>query len=408
MRSWLASRCHDALKGGCPLCKAPATPAEVLPLWPADASDFHQYVAAHHTDVRDPEQPVLEAACDLVTAMQSYAMAAHGLRAAPMGRVQLRVTEALRRNAVCDTKAAEAMQRVLDALHDMVTHVEGVSLTLAKAYTQTQQHAVRNREAEDALREARRALDDEARAVRKDRHAVRQRQKHAARDAAAVEERAEALAAREAALEREHDAAQTRMQDAVASAKAASVEAVRRAALREEAAEKREAEAAARIQQAEEQAADATAALTAIRARNQHMADQMRELQAAVRRAQEKYRAARAQQQSQQSQTEATYRKRLAELEARTSDAEELSSSPARTVKRMRAGGSSSPAPVPPVSGTWGDDDDDDFPMPGGVLAAAPRAPAHAARAPAAAPLRESSTLAWNGPLVLGPRRRPR
>ena len=400
MRSWLASRCHDALKGGCPLCKAPATPTDVLPLWPADASDFHQYVAAHHNDVRDPEQPVLEAACDLVTAMQSYAMAAHGLRAAPMGRVQLRVTEALRRNAVCDAKAAEAMQHALDALHDMVSHVEGVSLTLAKAYTQTQQHAVRNRAAEDALRDARRTLDEEARAVRKDRHAVRQRQKHAAREAAAVEARAEALAAREAALEREHAAALARMQDAVASAKAASVEAVRRAALREEAAEKREAEAAARVQQAEEQAADATSALSAIRARNQHMADQMRELQAAVRRAQEKYRTIRAQQ-SQQSQTEAAYRKRLAELEARTSDTESVPSSPARAAKRTRTDPVSSPVPAPPPSGAWGDDDDD-FPMPGGVLAAAPRAP------PPSAPLRESSTLTWNGPLVLGPRRRPR
>ena len=130
------------------------------------------------------------------------------------------------------------------------------------------------------------------------------------------------------------------------------------------------------------------------------MADQMRELQAAVRRAQEKYRTIRAQQ-SQQSQTEAAYRKRLAELEARTSDTESVPSSPARAAKRTRTDPVSSPVPAPPPSGAWGDDDDD-FPMPGGVLAAAPRAP------PPSAPLRESSTLTWNGPLVLGPRRRPR
>ncbi|WFD04001.1 hypothetical protein MOBT1_002698 [Malassezia obtusa] len=382
----------------------PASSQDILPLWPADAADINQYVAMHRTGLEDPEQPVLDAACDLVSSMQSYAMAAHGLRAAPLGRVQHRISESLRQGAIKDKESEKAFRRALDALHAMVTHVEGISWTLAKAYTTTQQKAVALRDEEQKIRQTRRELAEEAHSVRKERHAARQKQKQTARAAEALDQRAAALAEREREVETERANALARMQESIAASKNASVAAVRRATLREEAADQREVEAAQRIRQAEEQAADASSALESIRQRNQRMADQMRELQAAVRRAQEKYRAVRAQS-SQHTHAEATYRKRIAELEARSSENDERGSSPTLLAKRPRSSPQSDTT-LPHTPGADCDLDDDEFPMPGGILANGPQSPGKKA-ARVSRPLQESHTFAWNGPLVLGPRRRP-
>lgn len=401
MGDWIRSRAHGTLQGGCPLCKKPAGTDEILALWPADAADFHQYVGAHHMGSVDGEQPVLDAACDLVAAMQTYAMAAHGLRAAPLGRVQHRVSEALRLGAIRDEDAALALQNGMDALHDMVRHVEGISHTLARAYTQTQQKAVALREEEVALRRAKEQLKDENNKIAAERHALRQKKKRAFQAAQALDERASALDARESALEASQAQAQTRMQEAIASAKSASVDAVRRAALREEAAEAKEAEAAARIRAAEEQASDAVQMLEAIRSRDQRMADQMRDLQKAVKRAQEKYRALREQNQRQDSErsaAEASYKRRIAQLEAR-SDAPDQSSSP--PLVRRRSSSPSSDVALTPVTKKQAlleDLDDEAFPMPGGTL---PTAPARKPLAP------KNTPLPWSGSVVLGPRRRP-
>lgn len=115
VRDWLSTRAITAQRG-CPLCKAPAHSDQVLLLWPNDASDFAQYVAAHTADASVSsssadlaQRDVLLAATDFVQALQSYAMAAHGFRALPMKRAIHKAQEAVRRGAVREEHAAEQL-----------------------------------------------------------------------------------------------------------------------------------------------------------------------------------------------------------------------------------------------------------------------------------------------------------
>ena len=91
VRDWLENRSHGAVANGCPLCKAVAPRERVLELWPADASDFNQYVAAHHRGAlaaAGRADPMLAACCEFLYAVQGYVMAAHGIRAKPMRSAQ--------------------------------------------------------------------------------------------------------------------------------------------------------------------------------------------------------------------------------------------------------------------------------------------------------------------------------
>lgn len=110
VNDWLASRSHGALPAGCPLCKATASSSSILPLWPTDADDFHQYVAVHSQSSDDPSYQLLLSARDLVFAMQSYAMAAHGLRSSAMARAASAAQVAVQRGAIQDGRAAESLQ----------------------------------------------------------------------------------------------------------------------------------------------------------------------------------------------------------------------------------------------------------------------------------------------------------
>ena len=116
VHDWLNSRSHGALPAGCPLCKATASPSSILPLWPGDADDFHQYVAVH-SQSNDESHQLLMSVRDLVFAIQSYAMAAHGLRSAAMARAASTVQVALQRGAIRDAHAASSLQDALAALH---------------------------------------------------------------------------------------------------------------------------------------------------------------------------------------------------------------------------------------------------------------------------------------------------
>ncbi|WFD00316.1 hypothetical protein MYAM1_003064 [Malassezia yamatoensis] len=396
---------------------AEARPAALsCALWPGDVHDFNQYVAVHRSDPNDPRLPVLDAACELVSAVQSYAMAAHGLRAAPMQRVQYAISDCIRRGAINDAVAAEAFQTSLDALQKVVAHVENISGILAKAYTHTQQTAVQLKSDKREMDQQRQQLERERHSVQQDRLAVRHKQKKVQKATEVVELRAKQLAEQERARAEEHAATVSRMQESMVASKFASADAVRRAALREQTAEQREKQAEQRVQRAEEQAAYAMSALESIRTRNHTLADQMRELQNAVRRAQEKSRAYRAECE-QQSQTQQSYRKRIAQLEARSevkTDSE--NSPPASLLKRQRSSPRSelsevlSPSAKTKYFSDLNDDDDHDFPMPGGILHAAskkihakPRPP----RLHTSESFSETEPLPWKGTVVLGPRRRP-
>ncbi|WFD44184.1 hypothetical protein MPSI1_002850 [Malassezia psittaci] len=416
VRDWLQTRSHDAIAKGCPMCKSAASPDSIIALWPSDVHDFNQYVAVHRSDPKDPGLPVLDAACELVSAVQSYAMAAHGLRAAPMQRVQYAISDCIRRGAINDAAAADAFQTSLSALHKLVAHVENISLILAKAYTHTQQTTVQLQSEKRNLDQQRQQLERERHSMQQDRLALRHKQKKVQKATEVIELRAKHFAEQERARAEEHAATVSKMQESMVASKFASADAVRRAALREQAAEQRENKAEERVRRAEEQAADAMSALETIRNRNHTLADQMRELQDAVRRAQEKSRAYRAECQ-QQSQTQQSYRKRIAQLEARSEiKSDQENSPPASLVKRQRSSPRSelSDAPSPSAKTKYfsdlNDDDDSDFPMPGGILHPTskkchvnPRAP----RSHSSQSLSETVPLPWKGTVVLGPRRRP-
>ncbi|WFD32513.1 hypothetical protein MSPP1_003561 [Malassezia sp. CBS 17886] len=234
VRDWLESRAHG-------------TVAAILPLWPDDANDFNQYVAAHRAGATagDPQADMLRAACSFVFSMQGYVMAAHGLRSLPA------------RRAHADMAAQKRTGEAEQAWEARVERVE------------RDEHAA-----------AERAKDAEHL-----RRTWRQKHKELAHARDALAEKRAALRAREKTLAREHDERLAQMQAASAAAKTASVDAIRRAALQSAEAAETVKQAEAHAKNADERVADAQAALEAIQRKNQAMAGQMRALQEAVRTA---------------------------------------------------------------------------------------------------------------------------
>lgn len=286
IRDWIASRTHGA-PPGCPLCKAPTDASAITPLWPSDASDFNLYVARHIAGGDD----MLAAACEFVFAMQSFVMAAHGVRASALTRSRGAAERAI--DAVMPEQAGAELRAGMQHLADVVHHAETLTRRLAAQCADAEHRAAALDAAAADLDVAKRTVD--ARAASIERHA--QKLKHRQKQVLAAHEHAKELAAsldaRERELDREAAAVHARAQDTLASAKAASMEEIRRAALREAQAAERESAALARAREADERASDADAALAEIRAKNARMADQMRELQAAVREQREKRRAER-------------------------------------------------------------------------------------------------------------------
>lgn len=292
IHDWLSSRSHGALPAGCPLCKAAASPSSILPLWPADANDFHQYVAVHSQSLEDDAHyQLLLSVRDLVFAIQSYAMAAHGLRSSAMARAASAAQLAVQRGAIDDARAASNLQvrflffaltqDAMSALHGAIAQAEAVSRHLARTQSSLAERARRIHTQEIRHREERAIVDAAKRKLHKERTLWKQKQKHILDAQADVDAQAAALRERESALHAEKTSYMARAQESIAQAKSASAEAIRRAALAEEAAQQRAALAEERVRRAEECAADATEALEETRRHNQRLADQLRELQRA-------------------------------------------------------------------------------------------------------------------------------
>ncbi|WFD20937.1 hypothetical protein MCAP1_003192 [Malassezia caprae] len=279
VHDWLCSRTHGALPAGCPLCKAPAPPSSILPLWPADADDFHQYVAIHSQSTDDPSQQLLMSARDLVFAMQSYAMAAHGLRSAAMSRAASAAQVAMQRGAIQDVRASSSLQDAMLALHSAIAHAEQLSRHLSSAHTSLTERTRRMHSQEVRSREERAALEAAKRKHHKERSLWRQKQKQILATQMDIEAQAASLRDRESALQSEKSTYMARAQESIAQAKCTSAEAIRRAALAEEAAQQKVAQAEERMHRAEERAADMAEALEETRTRSQRLADQLRDMQ---------------------------------------------------------------------------------------------------------------------------------
>lgn len=445
VRDWLENRSHGAVANGCPLCKAVAPRERVLELWPVDASDFNQYVAAHHRGAlaaAGRADPMLAACCEFLYAVQGYVMAAHGIRAKPMRSAQEMAAAAMRRGAVTPEHAADElqvrkhysvastndMQHAMRALADMAASVQDTSDALGRRSLEVEARAAHAEREHAALAAQRRALEERSAAIAQERRHVREKRRTLHAERAAVEERGAALTAREAQLIAERAAESARMQESVAGAKSASAEAIRRAALREEACSQQERAAAEHVRAADERAAEAQSALAEIRLKNQRMADQMRELQTALRTARERRRESRTHRERDDARLRAEaarsqrYRERVRALE------EELAGT--RSVSPDAAGGSSPPLPPSLASSSPSlgtpeqrtprgakrllEDELDDarYPMPGGVLeplgARDENRPVIGAPRPAAAPGTLDALWRPNVSLVLGPKRRPK
>lgn len=391
VHDWLNSRSHGALPAGCPLCKATASPSSILPLWPGDADDFHQYVAVH-SQSNDESHQLLMSVRDLVFAIQSYAMAAHGLRSAAMARAASTVQVALQRGAIRDAHAASSLQDALAALHRAVAQAEHLSRHLSTAHTSLAERARRLHAQEVRGREDRIALDAAKRKFHKERILWKQKQKQVLAAQAEVEAHATSMRERENALQTEKITYMARAQESIAQAKSASAEAIRRAALAEQAAQQQVAQAEEQMHRAEERAADVAEALEETRARNQRLADQMRDMQRAHAESRAKRKADKARLEELHDQLRAmeraapdTHRAPLAEC-PQPSD---LSSSPVRETPSTKC-----------AAQLLDDLDDAQYPMPGAHLALStkPKAPI------------QRTLDVWNPgkTVALGPRRRVR
>ena len=182
VRDWLENRSHGAVANGCPLCKAVAPRERVLELWPADASDFNQYVAAHHRGAlaaAGRADPMLAACCEFLYAVQGYVMAAHGIRAKPMRSAQEMAAAAMRRGAVTPEHAADElqvrkhysvastndMQHAMRALADMAASVQDTSDALVRRSLEVEARAAHAEREHAALAAQRRALEERSAAI---------------------------------------------------------------------------------------------------------------------------------------------------------------------------------------------------------------------------------------------------
>ncbi|WFD04762.1 hypothetical protein MVES1_000086 [Malassezia vespertilionis] len=353
---------------------------------------FAEYVAACRAKFSGEEDDVLHAACDFVFAMQSYAMAAHGIRALPLRRAAQDVQDAIRRGAVKSARAQEAITQGMQSLHDMVEHTEGVCMTLAKAYSDTQKTATMQRSTAETLKDERKQLDMQVAKFEKEKRAYKSKYRECVALQNATEERAAALEETRVRLEREHAHHLARAHEGLASAKSASVDAIRRATLREQEAEASISSARDSVRAAEERAAEALQALQETRAKDQRLADQMRSMQSALERAKDKQRAMRAQLDKQ------AHKQKQDSSPARSSQAAPCSP---RSVTREACAVPRSPLAPKRRNEVLDDLDDTHFPMPGGNCTR-----------PWSVPKPKQATLdTWapkKHPVVLGPRRRAR
>lgn len=369
IQDWLATRLHGALPSGCPLCKAPATSSDLVPLWASDM-DLKQYVAAHAPD------GLLASMQAWVHHMHTYAIATHQLRPSAMSRA---ATVALP-SAVQD-EARSALEEAMHALHDAVIHADRLSRDLAHRL-----HTLDERTRHVHAREERCQRDEQR--LRRDRErvecehtALRHRQKHLAHARERIETQQHALDARTKQLDEAHQAQTTRLHESIAAAKSQCAESIRRAALAEEAAAARCTDAERQVREAHEHVSDMTRALHETRTKNQRLADQLRELQAALASSKAKRRAERAASQHLYEQ--------LRHMEHKENQPPIESAS-------------SSPPPLPTPTSTANllyDLDDTHFPMPGGTWSQPTKRKATEHAWPSALP-RGART-------VLGPRRRP-
>ncbi|WFD28674.1 hypothetical protein MNAN1_003687 [Malassezia nana] len=393
IHDWLSSRSHGALPAGCPLCKAAASPSSVLPLWPADANDFHQYVAVHSQSPEDDAHyQLLLSVRDLVFAIQSYAMAAHGLRSSAMARAASAAQLAVQRGAIDNKLAASNLQDAMTALHGAIAQAEAVSRHLARTQSSLAERARRINTQEVRHFEERAIVDAAKRKLHKERALWKQKQKHILEAKADMDAQAAALRERESALHTEKTSYMARAQESIAQAKSASAEAIRRAALAEEAAQQRAALAEERVRRAEECAADATEALEETRRRNQHLADQLRELQ-----------RARAESRAKRKADKARLDQVCTQLRALERSIPDTQRTPLAECPQPSDGSSSPVREIPPAAPTvplLDDLDDVAYPMPGSHI---PRSTKPSVRA------QRTLDLWHHGKTVaLGPRRRVR
>jgi len=392
VHEWLTSRTHGALAAGCPLCKATASPSSLLPLWPTDADDFNQYIAVHSQSTDEASHQLLMSARDLVFAMQSYAMAAHGLHSAAMGRAASAAQVAIQRGAIQDARAASSLRDAMDALHRAIAHAEHLSRHLSNAHTSLAERARRMHTQEIRGKEDRAILEAAKRKFHKERSLWKQKQKQILAAQTDVEAQSASLRERESALQAEKSTYMARAQENIAQAKSAGAEAIRRAAMAEEAAQHKVAQAEERMHRAEERAADMAEALEESRTRSQRFADQMRDMQRVHAETRTKRKAdkerleeLRAQLRAMERATPDTHRPPLAEC-MQPSD---LSSSPVQEMPSASCNAS-----------LLDDLDDEQYPMPGAHLSLStkPKVPV------------QRTLYVWKPgkTVALGPRRRVR
>lgn len=382
VHEWLRTRTHGVLPTGCPLCKAPASTASIIPLWPDDDADFLQYAAVHSDNASGPHSGLLASVREWVSNMHAYAMAAHGLRSSAMSRASKNMAH----DIIREQDSHASMKRAMDALADAVLHAERLSRELADKTNAADERALALHAEQVQLKEKEQGIQISQERVEKDRTILRQKQKVVAQRTEELAEKERLLERRGKAMAQEHQAHAMRIQEGLAAAKSQSAEAIRKAALAEESSLAKCAEAEHRIKAAEDRVADMAEALADIRKKNQSMADQMRELQAALASSKAKRRAERAEIHELRKQLNEP----LAPLIQRDDNIPlERSSSP--TIDK----------PSTPTSSLLYDMDDTQFPMPGGAWPT-----------PAPKPMKRHATDTWerqlSGTLVFGPKRRPK
>ena len=326
----MSSRAHGA-PAGCPLCKAPADASGITPLWPNDASDFNLYVARH---IGDNDQ-VLGAACEFIFSMQSYMMAAHGVRAAALTRSHRAAERAI--DSIVPEQAATELRTGLERLANVVNCADEHVRRLAARHDEVARQARALDEAHAALEHSRSSASRRTTLLDRQTHHLKQKHKQVLAAHERLMERAAELDDREERLAAESATVNARAQDALSASKAASMEEIRRAALREATAAERERQASERAREAEERASDALAALAETRTKNQRMGDQMRELQSALRDEKEKRRSERRSERPDQDRGQRAFHERKPLTPAK------------RTAQQIPAD----------------DDSDDSYPMPG-------------------------------------------
>ncbi|KAL4400336.1 hypothetical protein ACI68E_003253 [Malassezia pachydermatis] len=327
----------------------------------------------------------------MVQALQSYAMAAHGLSSTGMQRARHSLAPIER---IVPFTHTEKLERGLSALESAVQATEALSRELSQRHTSLDEQARILQRKDVRLRSEKSQFKHEKEARDKEYASFKQKQKHMQHLKRELQEKKAKLDARAQSLERDTAEQISRMQDQVSQAKSTSAEAIRRAALSEEAASERIAEADERARQADERAADMAESLEQIRQRNQVMADQMRSMQAALSASKKKRHAERE------------------ELEALRSQVQQQgersalpSSSPLRdcdvNIPRAVAHASPSKRGTSREAALVDDLDDTHFPMPGGALTKKPRWDK-----PQATPRLDAYFPTKGGQLALGPRYR--